>query len=158
MFELPLILRYIHFMKKLQFSVEIKAQKEQVWKTLWTDKTFRDWANNIDEGMYLLGEMKEGNEVQFVSPLSGYGVTSLIEKLDPNEYMLFRHLADTEDHGQKERENEWTGGQESYSLKEHKGCTTLIVELDAPMEQVETFEQRMPKALDRVKTLAEKKN
>jgi uncharacterized protein YndB with AHSA1/START domain len=155
MFELPLILRYIQFMKKLQFSVEINAQKEQVWKTLWTDKTFRDWANNIDEGMYLLGEMKEGNEVQFVSPLSGYGVTSLIEKLDPNEYILFRHLADTEDHGQKERENEWSGGHESYSLKEHKDCTTLTVELDAPEEQVETFEQRMPKALDRVKTLAE---
>jgi uncharacterized protein YndB with AHSA1/START domain len=42
-------------MQKQQFSIEIKTPREKVWKTLFEDKTFRDWANNIDEGMFLVG-------------------------------------------------------------------------------------------------------
>lgn len=141
-------------MQKLQFSIEIKSPKETVWKTLWEDKTFRDWANNIDEGMYMTGDLKEGNEVQFMSP-SGFGVTSLVDKLIVNEFVSFRHMMDTQD-GEK-REKEWTGGTESYSLTENSGVTTLTIELDVPPEQEENFNDRLPKALDRVKILAEKK-
>lgn len=140
----------------MQFLIEIKASKEKVWNTLWEDKTFRDWASIIDEGTYMVGEMEEGAEVQFISEVSGYGVTSLIEKLIPNEFVLFRHMVDTKENGKRKREKEWTGGQESYSLTERDGNTTLTVELDAPSEQVETFEERLPKALRRVKELAEK--
>ena len=141
-------------MQKQQFSINIKAPRERVWNTLWEDKTFRDWANNIDEGMYMEGEIKEGNEVQFISP-TGYGVTSLIEKLAQNELVSFRHMADTTDSG--EREQEWTGGEESYSLAENDGVTTLTVDIDVPPGQEETFKVRFPKALEMVKILAEKK-
>ncbi len=143
-------------MKEIQFSIEINASKEQVWATLWEDATFRDWSNIIDEGTYMKGVMKEGNEVQFISSSSGYGVTSLIEKHKPNEYILFRHSSDTKESGQQEREKEWTGGTESYSLTEEDGVTTLIVKTEVPQEQEETFNLRLPKALERVKTLAEK--
>ena len=142
-------------MQKIQFPIEIKVIKEKVWNILWEDKTFREWANIIDEGTYMVGEMKEGAEVQFISAVSGYGVTSLIEKCIPNELVLFRHMVDTKETGKREREKEWTGGQESYLLTEHDGNTTLTVELDVPPEQVETFEERLPKALRRVKELAE---
>ena len=141
----------------MQFSIEIKAPIEKVWSTLWEDKTFRDWANIIDEGTYMVGEMKEGNEVQFISSSSGYGVTSFIEKLTPNEFVLFRHMADTKESGAQEREKDWTGGTESHSLVEEDGVTTLTVEFDVPTELEETFKVRFPKALKRVKILAEKK-
>lgn len=144
-------------MQKLQFSIEIKAPREKVWTTLWEDKTFRDWANIIDEGMYLVGEMREGNEVQFISSVNGYGVTSLVEKLVPNEFVLLRQMTDTTESGKKEREKEWAGGTESYSLAEKDGITILTVATDVPPEQVETFTVRLPKALERVKILAEKK-
>lgn len=104
----------------------------------------------------MAGVMKEGNEVQFISSVNGYGVTSLIEKLTPNEFVLFRHMTDTKEDGEQERQKEWTGGQESYLLAERNGSTSLIVELDVPPEQVETFNERLPKALERVKELAEK--
>lgn len=58
-------------MKELQFSIEINAPKERVWATLWEDKTFRDWADIIDEGTYMQGEMTEGNEIQFISSVNG---------------------------------------------------------------------------------------
>jgi len=144
-------------MKNIQFSIDINASKEKVWKTLWEDATFRDWANIIDEGMYLKGDLKEGNEIQFISSVNGYGVTSLVEKYSPNEFALFRHNADTQESGEQERENEWTGGTESYALTEKDGTTTLTVKTDIPLEQEETFNTRIPKALERLKTLAEKK-
>ncbi len=144
-------------MKKQQFSVKIQASREKVWNTLWEDKTFREWATIIDEGTYMVGEMKEGSEVQFISSSSGYGVTSLVEKLVPSEFVLFRHMVDTKDNGAREREKDWTGGTESHSLVEEDGVTTLSVEFDVPTELEEIFKDRMPKALERVKVLAEKK-
>ena len=142
-------------MKEIQFSIEINASKKRVWATLWEDVTFRDWASMIDEGTYMKGVMKEGNEIQFISSVNGYGVTSLIEKLNPNEFVLFRHSADTKECGQQEREKEWTGGTESYSLTEINGVTTLMIKTDVPQEQEETFNIRFPIALERIKTLAE---
>jgi len=144
-------------MKKLQFSIEIKAPRKKVWNTLWEDKTFRDWANIIDEGTYMVGEMKEGNILQFISSVSGYGVTSLIQEFSPNEFVLFRQMMDTKGSGAQEREKEWTGGTESHSLAEKDGVTTLAVELDVPLGQEETFRVRFPKALERVKNLAEQR-
>ena len=143
-------------MKEIQFSIGMDVPKERVWATLWEDVTFRDWANIIDEGTYMKGVMKEGNEIQFISSVSGYGVTSLIGKLNPNKFVLFRHGADTKESGQLEREKEWTGGTESYSLTEKNGITTLIVKIEVPQEQEETFKIRFPRALERIKTLAEK--
>ena len=143
-------------MQKMQFSINIEASKEKVWETLWGDKTFRDWGNIIDEGQYMVGELAEGNEIQFIGG-SGFGVTSLVEKLIPHEYLALRQVADTIDYGKQERDKEWTGGTESYELVEKNGITNLIVKIDVPTGQEETFKDRFPKALERVKILAEKK-
>lgn len=144
-------------MNELQFQVAINAPKEKVWDTLWQDESFRQWVGIIDPGTYMRGELKEGNEVEFISAENGYGVTSLVEKLTPNEFLLLRHSADTQDSGQQEREKEWTGGAESYSLGEQDGTTTLTAAFDVPTELEEYFKENYPKALQRVKELAEAK-
>ena len=144
-------------MKEMKFTVEINASRDKVWDTLWQDKTFRQWANLIDPGTYMLGELKEGNKVQFISSSSGYGVTSLVEKMTPSEFLLLRHHADTQEEGKRERENEWTGGKESYSLTEKDSLTTLTVVFDVPSELEEEFNISYPKALEQVKVLAEGK-
>lgn len=142
-------------MKELDFSIDINASKEKVWDTLWQDTTFRKWAGVIDPGTYMSGKLKEGGEVKFISSESGYGVTSLVEKLIPNEYLLLRHSEDTKEMGREEREKEWTGGKESYSLLEKDGVTTLTVKFDIPPQQEEYFKKNYPKALKMVKDLAE---
>lgn len=142
-------------MKRMEFSIEIQASREKVWRTLWDDKTFRDWASIIDEGTYMVGEMKEGSEVQFISSRGGYGVTSFVEKCSPNEFVSLRHMKDTKDSGAQEREREWTGGMESYSLAESNDITTLTLTVDVPPGQEGTMETRIPKALERVKVLSE---
>lgn len=142
-------------MNEMQFVIDIKAPKDVVWNTLWQDETFRDWASVIDPETYMVGDLVEGNEVQFISADGGYGVTSLVEKLTPGEFVLLRHSADTQDEGKREREKEWTGGKESYALAEANGVTTLTVVFDMPPEQEEYFQLNYPKALERVQELAE---
>ena len=143
-------------MKEMQFAVEIRARKETVWDTLWQNETFRQWAGLIDPGTYMVGELKVGGELQFISDENGYGVTSLVERLVPGEFLLLRHRADTQDSGERERDNEWTGGTESYALTEKEGVTTLTVAFDVPEDIEEYFTVNYPKALQRVKELAER--
>lgn len=142
-------------MKEMPFSIDINATKERVWDTLWRDETFRQWASIIDPGTYMVGDLKEGNEVQFISSENGYGVTSLVEKLIKGEFLLLRHSADTQGSGKQEREKQWAGGKESYSLAEKDGTTTLTVTFDVPPELEEYFKLTYPKALKQVKVLAE---
>jgi len=142
-------------MKEIKFSIEINAFKETVWDTLWDDATFRDWAGIIDPGTYMVGELKEGNEVQFISAENGYGVTSLVDTLVLHEFLLLKHQSDTQDTGTNERAKEWTGGEESYLLQEADGVTTLSVKFDVPEEMVGYFEEACPRTLGRVKELAE---
>jgi uncharacterized protein YndB with AHSA1/START domain len=141
-------------MKAMRFSIEIHAPKERVWETLWRDETLRDWAGVIDPGTHLVGDLQAGNEVQFIAA-NGYGVTSLVAELVPGEYLLLRHRADTQEHGTMERDDEWTGGEESYSLAEDDGTTTLTVAFDVPPELEAEFQVNYPKALARVRDLAE---
>lgn len=141
-------------MKELQFKIEINAPKEKVWRTLWYDETFRDWAGIVDPGTYVVGELKEGSTVQFNSS-EGYGVTSLVSKLIPHEYILFRHKADTQDDGERSRKDQWTGGQESYRITESGKGTTLEMRFDVPQELEKIMSISYPKALERIKKLSE---
>lgn len=140
----------------MKFTIRINAPKEIVWSVLWQDDTFREWAGLIDPGTYMKGELKEGAEVEFISTENGYGVTSLVKELIPNEYLLLQHAADTQDAGARDRANEWTGGKEMYRLVESNNITVLTAEFDVPKEMEEYFATNYPKALNRVKELAEK--
>jgi len=145
-------------MQTQNYSTSIAASKERVWNVLWGDETFRDWASIIDEGQYMVGELAEGSKVQFLSGDGGYGVLSLIEKLVPNEYVSIRQLADVKAGKEQPRtdgEGDWAGGRESYSLHEADGLTTLTVSLDVPEAHAADFESTMPRALQRIKELAE---
>ncbi len=145
-------------MKEMQFSVAIKANKVVVWDTLWRDETFRQWASVIDPETYMVGKLKQGSEVQFISADGGYGVTSMVETLIDNEYLVLRHSTDTQDEGSRGREKEWTGGTEVYSLTEKDGVTTVSVTFDVPINMTAYFTLNYPKALGVVKELAENNN
>lgn len=142
-------------MIELQFEIGINTTKETVWSAIFDDTSFRDWANIIDEGTYMIGEMKEGNEIQFISSINGYGVTSLVSKLIPYEYVLFKHASDTQMSGATTRDKQWTGGSESYTLIEKEGQTFLTIKSEVPEELVEMFNDRLPRAIQRIKELAE---
>lgn len=142
-------------MKEMQFKIKINASKEKVWQTLWQDETLRKWASIIDPGTYMVGELKEGATVQFNSA-EGYGVTSMVTELAPGEFVLFKHQADTQDGGKTNRDNQWTGGKESYKLTQNNGVTTLMMQFDVPPELEKIMGARYPLALELIKELSEK--
>ena len=142
-------------MKQMHFEIEVNASKETVWKTLWQDETLRQWAGLIDPETYMIGELQEGQEVQFISA-EGYGVISLVAKLVPYEYVLFRHKADTKDEGEHTREDQWTGGDESYLLtSKDADSTVLALTFDVPVELEEIMNASYPQALAKIKELSE---
>jgi hypothetical protein len=49
----------------------------------------------------------------------------------------------------------WTGGTENYSFKEVDGSTEVSVELDVAEEMAAEFEVMWPKALEKLRELAE---
>lgn len=141
-------------MRTLTFQTPIEAPAHTVWDVLWQDATLREWAGIVDPGTCMVGELVEGATVQFNSA-EGYGVTSLVAKLIPNEFILFRHKADTKDVGESRRDDQWTGGEESYTLTEKEGVTTLKLQFDVPEELAGVMNELYPRALNRIKELAE---
>src|SRR4029453_5675405 len=114
-------------MNKLDFSIQIQASREKVWSALWDDASFRDWTSVLAEGSHAVSDWKEGSKIQFIDPNANAGMSARIEKLVPNEFMLFRHITEIKD-GKEQPPPTWSGMVESYTLSEKNGTTKLVVE------------------------------
>lgn len=146
-------------MEKLNFSTSINAPKEKVWEVLWDDASYRKWTSAFTEGSYAVTDnWKEGTKVLFLDP-KGSGMVSKVAANRPNEYMSFEHLGEVKDGVEdisSEKVKEWAGSKENYTLKETGGKTELEVDMDITDEFKDMFINIWPKALEKVKELAEK--
>lgn len=146
-------------MRKLNFSTDINASKEKVWKTLWGDATYPNWTKAFCEGSHAVTDWQEGSNVQFLDP-QGDGMFGIIETVRETEFMSFKHLGNILKNVEQPIDDEtkkWSGCYENYTLTEKDGITTLNVELDAIEEYLNFFNEKMPIALANVKNLAETK-
>jgi hypothetical protein len=145
-------------MEKLNFSIDINATREEVWKILWTDATYRKWTSAFYEGSYAVSDWKEGSKILFLDP-NGSGMSSIIDKKIPNEFMSFRHMGEIKN-GQEmpadEKTKKWSGAMENYTLRQMGELTRLDVEIDVTEEHVKIFNEAFPKALQKVKEISEK--
>ena len=57
--------------------------------------------------------------------------------------------------GREQPASQWSGALEQYILQEQDDVTVLTVDVDAAEEYQATFQDTFPKALQRVKVLAE---
>ena len=145
-------------MEKLQFKTSINAPREKVWETLWNDESYRAWTAVFSEGSSVKTDWKEGSKVLFVDG-SDSGMVSRIAALRPNEFMSFEHLGEVRngvEDTESEKVKKWAGSHENYTLSGSDGQTELLVELDMNDEFKSYFEDTFPKALEKVKELAEK--
>jgi uncharacterized protein YndB with AHSA1/START domain len=144
-------------MEKLNFSIDINAPKEKVWKTLWDDATYTQWTSVFCEGSQALTDWNEGSKVLFVDG-KGSGMVSKIEAKKPNEFMSFKHLGAVKDNVEdttSEKIKSWAGALENYTLKENDGVTTLTVEMDVVEEFKDFMLKTFPGGLHKVKELSE---
>ena len=144
-------------MEKMHFSIDIDAPRERVWRALWSDTSYPEWTSAFSPGSRAVSDWREGSKIQFLDG-EGQGMESLIEKSVPNEFMSFKHLGIIQE-GQvqppDEKTREWSGNHENYTLRDRNGRTTLNVDLESPQEYKDMFNDKFPKALHRLKEIAE---
>ena len=141
-------------MKQLHYEIDIHAPRMKVWDVLWDDKSYRDWSSAFAKGSYAVSDWNEGSTVQFIDPASNAGMSAIIEKKMPGEFMCFKHVAEIRD-GKERPYPAGAHGREKYTLKDEHGVTRLDVDLDASDEYQTAFDDMFPKALRRVRELAE---
>ncbi len=144
-------------MKQLTFSILMAAPKEKVWNTLLNDPTYRIWTSVFCEGSYAVGDWKEGSKILFLNG-EGKGMSSRIFRHVPNEFISIQHLGSV-NNGIEEYDSEeikkWSGALENYSAIERNGATELVVELDVTENDETYFKDTWPKALEKLKEIAE---
>ena len=141
-------------MDRLRFTIDIDAPRRRVWAALWDDETYRDWTSVFSAGSHAVSDWHEGSAIRFMDP-SGAGMLAVIERKVPDESMVFRHVAEIRD-GQEQPAAEWAGALESYTLQANDSGTSLVVEVDTEPGHADAFREMFPRALARVKALAER--
>lgn len=152
-------------MKRLQFSTDIQAPAEEVYNAmlgLKDIKTYEHWTAAFNPTSTYEGSWKKGSKILFVgTDESGKrgGMVSEVVENKPSEYVSIRHYGfldgDTEITSGKEVEK-WAGGFENYSFRENNGVTQINVEIDSVEDYVDFFNKTYPKALEKLKEVAEK--
>jgi hypothetical protein len=138
---------------KLKFTIDVNVPKEKLWETLWNDATYREWTAAFTEGSYAESDWNEGSKVLFLSP-DGNGMFGIIDKKIPYRQMTFKHLGEIKNG--VEEPKDWGGALESYHLEDIAGGTRLDVELDATGEFETYLKNAFPKALEKLRQVAER--
>lgn len=149
-------------MEKKTWSITIDAPKEKIWRTLLEDETYREWTSVFSEGSYAVTDWKEGGKILFLNG-EGDGMVSRVAAHRPNEYIRIQHLGEVHkgvEQTTKESVAEWADVHEIYSLTEaedEEEGMLLTVEIDLDEEHESMFDLLWPKALGKLKDLAERK-
>lgn len=145
-------------MEKKQFKIEINASREKVWDILWSDKSYREWTSVFAQGSRAETDWRKGSKALFLDGKNEGMVSTIVENI-PNEFMSIKHLGIVKNGVEDfSREKEWAGALENYTLNSTNGKTELTVEMDIAEEYKDYFMNTFPKALEKVRELAEKNN
>ncbi len=149
-------------MEKLHFSIDIKAPKEKVWNTMLDQDTYPKWTDVFMEGSHFEGDWNEGSDIRFLAPDENGKMQGMVSRIKENrkyEYVSIEHLGvihDGEEDTSSDEVKKWAGALENYTFKEKNGSTEVKVDMDTDEEYAEMFRDMWPKALQKLKKLAEK--
>ena len=150
-------------MKKLHFSTTIDAPTKKVWDTMLNDATYREWTRPFNAGgSWFEGDWSQGSKILFLGPGEGGelgGMVSRINENRPYEYVSIEHLGFIQD-GKEDTTSDavkkWLPAFENYTFNERDGQTEVVVDMDSGEEHQQMFKESWPRALAKLKELAEK--
>jgi uncharacterized protein YndB with AHSA1/START domain len=146
-------------MKQLEFKTTIHAPAAKVWQLLWNDTTYRHWTSVFHDTSFAKTDWKEGSSVHFLGD-TGDGMYSKILSKKENIEMIFEHLGVVKNFAEQPMDadtKKWSGSKEQYFLKETNGVTELVAKVDIVDDFEDYFSSTFPKALEKIKDLAEGK-
>ena len=152
-------------MKKKQYTKEIQASAEKVFKTMLgigNIETYEKWTAEFNPTSTYEGNWEKGAKIYFIGTDENgkrAGMVSEIADIIPFKFVSIRHygILDGENEITEGPEVEkWAGSLENYALQEDDGLTTLTIEIDVAEDYLDYFDNTWPKALETLKALAEK--
>lgn len=149
-------------MEKLHFTIKIKAPKEKVWDAMLTDKSYREWTEAFHPGSHFKGSWAKGSKMLFLAPDKFGATTGLVGIIKENiqhEFVSIKYLGlvkgGVEDLTSADVQG-YVGAMENYTFKESGGSTEVVVDLDINDEDKVYMKEVWPKALHKLKVIAEK--
>ncbi|MEW5818263.1 MAG: SRPBCC domain-containing protein [Spirochaetota bacterium] len=149
-------------MDKLHFSIVIKAPKEKVWDTMLNQDSYRAWTEPFSPGSHYVGDWNQESKILFLAPDEAGKMGGMVSRIKENrlhEYISIEHLGVVEE-GKEDISSEavqaWAGALENYTFKEKNGSTEVLVDVDMEDEYKQMMQDMWPKALQKLKELAEK--
>ena len=141
----------------LRFSILIDAPRKQVWRTMLSPGSYREWTRAFCEGSYYEGSWEQGRTIRFLDP-NGNGVVSEIAEHRTFERIGIRHLGGVAagvDDTQSEAVREWAGAFETYDFTDEGAGTRVSITTEVPAKYEEMMQRLWPAALTRLKALCD---
>lgn len=151
-------------MIKLKFTKDINAHVNKVYNLMLginNIETYQQWTSEFNPTSTYKGSWEKGAKIYFIGTDENGkqgGMVSEIADNIPFRFVSIRHcgiLNGTDEITEGAEVEKWAGGLENYLFQENNGVTTLTVELDVLGEYLDYFNTTWPKALNRLKKLAE---
>ncbi|WP_226389141.1 SRPBCC domain-containing protein [Penaeicola halotolerans] len=152
-------------MEKLQFKESIYAPAQKVYELmlgLKDKRTYEYWTAEFNPTSTFEGSWQKDSKIHFIgTDESGKkgGMVSMIEAHLPAAFVSIKHIGFLDGDIEVttgEQVEKWAGGHENYSFEEKGGITTVTVDLDTIEDYLAYFHETYPKALLKLKELAEK--
>ncbi len=145
-------------MTDLHYSIEIGAPREKVWDVMLGDATYREWTEVFMPGSYYEGDWSKGSKMLFLGPGNegekDGGMSAMVEENRSEEFISLKHHAEIRDGVEVPLE---TVGFENYTFEDVDGRTKVSIDLlGLPDEYAEMFNEAWPKALEKLKEIAER--
>jgi len=140
----------------------IHAPVEKVWEKMLGEEGYPQWTYIFSPGSYYEGSWDSGSEILFLmkdDKGNKQGMFSRIANAIPGERVEIEHLGVIKN-GEKSIESPeaiaWGGAREIYEfVAEQTNQTKVLVDVDSNIVYKSYFEDAWPKALDKLKSIAE---
>lgn len=126
------------------------------------DDTYRKWTEAFGPGSHYKGNWNKGSKILFLAPgeKGEMGMVSRIKEIRKYEYVSIEHIGvvnEGKEYTTSDEAGKWKGALENYTFKKKNGSTEVAVETGTVEEYKQMFSETWPKALQKLKELAEKK-
>ena len=145
-------------MQTIKKEIAIDAPKEIVWQVLLNDEFTRQWYEAFSPGSHAETDWQVGSKAVFTDNTCSGLVSRIVENKQYEVIaMEFEGAVDkgVEDYDSS-MANAIRGGKEIYRLSEESGSTQLSIAADMDENYFEMMSAAWDKALEQLKTLAEK--